>query len=186
MYHGFNVQQLSILPREWTICLYSAYFRKVEVGYSVWLQTGRQGFDPRQRRKDFPLACVQTSSGAHPASYPMCTGGPFPGGKARLGRDADHSPPFSAEVKNEWELYFSPPWRLHGVAGKFSFLYFYFLEEHCPIYFVMYTCCFFFEVGTQYSIIIFMNIVLQRVIVRIIKWNSSINTASSIQPPSPI
>jgi hypothetical protein len=44
---------------------------------------------------------VQTSSGAHPASYPMGTGGPFPGGKARQGRDADHSPPSSAEVKNE-------------------------------------------------------------------------------------
>jgi hypothetical protein len=31
-------------------------------------------------------------SGAHPASYPMGTGGPFPGSKARPGRDADHSP----------------------------------------------------------------------------------------------
>jgi hypothetical protein len=29
------------------------------------------------------------------------TGGPFPGGKARPGRDADHSPPSSAEVMNE-------------------------------------------------------------------------------------
>jgi hypothetical protein len=46
-------------------------------------------------------SCVQTSSGAHPASYPMGTGGSFPGGKARPGRDADHSPPSSAEVKNE-------------------------------------------------------------------------------------
>jgi hypothetical protein len=45
--------------------------------------------------------CVQTGSGAHAASYPMSTGGPFPAGKARPGRDADHSPPFSAEVKNE-------------------------------------------------------------------------------------
>jgi hypothetical protein len=27
--------------------------------------------------------------------------GPFPGGKARPGRDADHSPPSSAEVKTE-------------------------------------------------------------------------------------
>jgi hypothetical protein len=44
---------------------------------------------------------VQTGSGAHPASYPMGTGGPFPGGKARPGRDADHSHPFSAEVKYE-------------------------------------------------------------------------------------
>jgi hypothetical protein len=45
--------------------------------------------------------CVQTGSGAHPASYPMGTGGSFPGGKARPRRDADHSPPSSAEVKNE-------------------------------------------------------------------------------------
>jgi hypothetical protein len=33
--------------------------------------------------------------------YTMGTGGPFPGGKARPGRDADHSPPSSAEVVNE-------------------------------------------------------------------------------------
>jgi hypothetical protein len=39
--------------------------------------------------------CVQTDSGAHPASYPVGTGGSFPGGKARPGRDADHSPPSS-------------------------------------------------------------------------------------------
>jgi hypothetical protein len=45
--------------------------------------------------------CVQTGSGAHPASCPMGTGGLFPGGKAWPGRDADHSPPSSAEVKNE-------------------------------------------------------------------------------------
>jgi hypothetical protein len=42
------------------------------------------------------IPCVQTGSGAHPASYPMGTGG-----KARPGRDADHSPPSSAEVENE-------------------------------------------------------------------------------------
>jgi hypothetical protein len=45
--------------------------------------------------------CVQTGSGVHPASYPMGTVGPFPGCKARPGRDADHSPPSSAEIKNE-------------------------------------------------------------------------------------
>jgi hypothetical protein len=49
--------------------------------------------------KDFSSSpCIQTGSGAHPASCPMGTGGPFPGGKARSGRDADHSPPSSAEV----------------------------------------------------------------------------------------
>jgi hypothetical protein len=39
-----------------------------------------------------PVACVQTGSEAHPASCTMGTGGPFPGDKARPGRDADHSP----------------------------------------------------------------------------------------------
>jgi hypothetical protein len=44
------------------------------------------------------IPCVQTDSGAHPAFCTMGTGGPFPEGKARSGRDADHSPPSSAEV----------------------------------------------------------------------------------------
>jgi hypothetical protein len=52
--------------------------------------------------KDFCSSlCVQTGSGAHPASCTMGAGGPFPGAKARPGRDGDHSPPCSAEVKNE-------------------------------------------------------------------------------------
>jgi hypothetical protein len=52
--------------------------------------------------KDFSSSlCVQAGSEAHPASCTMGTGGPFPGGKARPGRDVDHSPPSSAEVVNE-------------------------------------------------------------------------------------
>jgi hypothetical protein len=55
----------------------------------------------------------------------MGTGGSFPGGKARPGRDADHSPPSSAEVKNEYELYLLspnvPPWR---VAGQLYFFFY--------------------------------------------------------------
>jgi hypothetical protein len=52
--------------------------------------------------KDFSSnLCVQTGSGAHSVSSTMGTGGLFPGDKARLGRDADHSPPCSAEVENE-------------------------------------------------------------------------------------
>jgi hypothetical protein len=52
--------------------------------------------------KDFSsIPCVQTGSGAHPASCTMGTGGPFPGGKAQQGRDADHLPPSNAEVMNE-------------------------------------------------------------------------------------
>jgi hypothetical protein len=43
----------------------------------------------------FSSPCVHTGSGSHPTSYPMGTVGPFPGGKARPGRDADHSAPSS-------------------------------------------------------------------------------------------
>jgi hypothetical protein len=46
---------------------------------------------------------VQTASGAHPASYPMGTRCSFPGVKWP-GREADHSPPSSAEVKECVEL----------------------------------------------------------------------------------
>jgi hypothetical protein len=72
----------------------------------------------------FPLAVVSmTSSGVHPASCIMGTGGPFPGGKAHPQRYADHSLPSSAEVVNEYELYIlylqAPPWR---VAGLLYFL----------------------------------------------------------------
>ena len=51
---------------------------------------------------------VQTGSEAHPASCTMGTGF-FPGGKVRPGRDADPSPPSSAEVKNRVELYLYSP-----------------------------------------------------------------------------
>jgi hypothetical protein len=50
---------------------------------------------------------VHTGSGTHPASYPMGTEGSFPGGKASE-READHSPPPSAEVKNVWSYTSSP------------------------------------------------------------------------------
>jgi hypothetical protein len=61
-----------------------------------------QGSIPPTEAEDFSSSlCVQTGSGAHPASCTMGTRGPFPGGKAWPWRDADHSPPSSAEVKNE-------------------------------------------------------------------------------------
>jgi len=57
----------------------------------------------------FPLHhCVQTGSGAHPASYPVGTGVSFPGVK-QPGCEADHSPPSSAEVQIEWSNTSTPP-----------------------------------------------------------------------------
>jgi hypothetical protein len=52
--------------------------------------------------KDFSYSLfLQTGSGDHPAYCRMGTGDPFPGAKARPGRDADHSPPSSTEVEYE-------------------------------------------------------------------------------------
>ena len=47
------------------------------------------------------LQNVQTGAGAHLAPYTMGTWGSFPGSKVARS-EVDHSPPFSAEVKNEW------------------------------------------------------------------------------------
>jgi hypothetical protein len=52
--------------------------------------------------KDFSsILGVHTGSEAHPASCTMGIGGPLTGGKERPGRDADHSPPYTAEVVKE-------------------------------------------------------------------------------------
>jgi hypothetical protein len=45
----------------------------------------------------------------HPTSYTMGTGSSFPGVK-QPGREADHSPPASAEVKKIWIYTSTPPY----------------------------------------------------------------------------
>jgi len=62
---------------------------------------------------------VQTGSGA---GYRWL----FPRRVKRLGREADHSPPSSAEVKNGWSCTSTPPyvflaWRLVKYRNKFNF-----------------------------------------------------------------
>jgi hypothetical protein len=47
----------------------------------------------------FSLHVVRSGSGVHPAFYPVCTGGSFPGVK-QPGREANHSAPSSAKLKN--------------------------------------------------------------------------------------
>jgi hypothetical protein len=69
-------------------------------GSSVSIESD-YGLDDRGRSsawaKEFSSSlCIQTGSGAHPASCRMSTGG-----KARPGRDADQSHPSSVEVTNE-------------------------------------------------------------------------------------
>ncbi|PNF16143.1 hypothetical protein B7P43_G03299 [Cryptotermes secundus] len=47
------------------------------------------------------LQVVQPSSGVLPTSYTMGAGSSFPGVKRPV-READHSPPTSAEIKKTW------------------------------------------------------------------------------------
>jgi hypothetical protein len=63
---------------------------------------------PEEQKFTF-LQVVQTCSGAHPPSYPMGTGVLSPGVK-RPGRETDHSPPISAEVKQTWAYTAIPPY----------------------------------------------------------------------------
>jgi hypothetical protein len=79
----------------------------IALGYSL---------DDRGSRVRFPAGAgnfslhhrVQNGSGAHPASYPMGTGG-FSLEVKRPRREADHSPPSSTEVKEWVDLYLHSP-----------------------------------------------------------------------------
>jgi hypothetical protein len=60
------------------------------------------------RRSDGTLSLhIQTDSGARPSLYPMGNGSLTPGVE-RWEREADHSPPSSAEVKKGWSYTSTP------------------------------------------------------------------------------
>jgi hypothetical protein len=72
---------------------YREHFYILHISWECLTTDWVTGVRSSTEANDFPSTfCVQTSSEAHPASYPIGTRGPFPGGKAWLGYDADHSP----------------------------------------------------------------------------------------------
>ena len=82
------------------------------------LVDGRSGVRILTEPKDFSLLQnAQTGSGTHPDSYSISIG--VRSRKlTRPGRDFDHSPPSSAEVKNEGSCASTPRIHLHGVNMK--------------------------------------------------------------------
>jgi hypothetical protein len=60
-----------------------------------------RGFDPRQRQRIFPLASVTGPALRPTQNHIQGDRRSFPGGKAQLRRNANHSPTSSAEVKKE-------------------------------------------------------------------------------------
>jgi hypothetical protein len=73
-----------------------------------WTTEGLE-FESRYGKEFSVLHVVQTGSETHPASYPMVPGFLPPWVKWQ-GREADHSPPASAEVKNTWIYTATPPY----------------------------------------------------------------------------
>jgi hypothetical protein len=74
--------------------------------------------------------CVHTGSEAHPVSSPLGTKGPFPGGKLRPRRDADHSPHLVPRAWMSRSHISSSPKCLHGVKWD-SFTFITFLTFTC-------------------------------------------------------
>ena len=70
----------------------------------------------------------QTPSEAHPTSYSM---GPWAlYSKTKWpGLEAEHTPPYSAQVMNEWSYTFTPPPCLQNMYRDFTFI-FYFNEQN--------------------------------------------------------
>jgi hypothetical protein len=92
--------------------LQNVFTCKLSVSYSYCLWADERGV-----RVQVPVGSefslhhiIQAGSGSHPASYPMGTGGSFPRGVKRQGREADHSPPTNAEVKKMWIYTSTPPY----------------------------------------------------------------------------
>jgi hypothetical protein len=68
--------------------------------------------------------CVHTSSGAHPAFYPVGTKGSYLGVKW-LGCEADHSSLSNVEVNNVWS---------HTSTPQYIFMTWCFIKQECVFY----------------------------------------------------
>jgi len=83
-----------------------------------------------ESRFDILVQNVRTPSEAQPALIQWLPAAAFPG-LERPGCKADHSPPTSAEVKNEWRYTSAPSVCLHNVYRKnFSFVRF---SQQCSV-----------------------------------------------------
>jgi hypothetical protein len=85
------------------------YLSQVTISVMTRLRAGGPGLNSRQLQEIFLMATA-----SRPSLLFNRNRSSFPGVKW-TGRDADHSPSYSAEIKNEWSYTFTPPTLLHGV-----------------------------------------------------------------------
>jgi hypothetical protein len=88
----FHTISINIKRRDSSVCITTGY-RLHDQGSGVRFPAGAGNLSLHHR--------LQTGSGALRTSYPLHTGGLFPGVK-RPRREADHSPHPNGEVKNAW------------------------------------------------------------------------------------
>jgi len=77
----------------------------------VWAGRFRVKFSAGTRNVSF-LQNIRTGCEAHPASW-------VDGGVWKWqGHETDHSPPYSAEIKNQWSFTSPPPYIFMAFAGR--------------------------------------------------------------------
>jgi hypothetical protein len=87
------------------------------VGIAQWYSAGlRAGFVSRQGLGNFLFTTASRPALGHTQPPIQWVSEVLSLGVKRPGREADHSPPSNAEVKEWVELYFHSPIRLHGVV----------------------------------------------------------------------
>jgi len=87
--------------------------------YAIGYMTEGSRIDSRQEQDCFLLKSVQTSSGAQPTSYSLCTEDSLLGIKL-LRHEAGHPPPPSTKLRNKWNFLFNKTNR----STNFSKIYF--------------------------------------------------------------
>jgi hypothetical protein len=81
-------------------CVIYSFILDSSVGIATGYRLNGRGSVPGRTKDVSLLHSVQTRSGAHQASYPVSTGALSPE-EERPGREVDHSPPSSVEIKND-------------------------------------------------------------------------------------
>jgi hypothetical protein len=89
--------------------------RDSSVGISTRLRAGRSGFDSWQGHEIFLFSTASIAAMESTRPHIQWVPGALSSGLKRRGRETDHSPPSSAEVKNGWAV-LPLPICLHGMV----------------------------------------------------------------------
>jgi hypothetical protein len=93
----------------------SRIYFNVDTHWATGWTNGVLAFDSRRELGIFLFATVSRTALGPTQPIPWVLGA-LSLGVRRLGREADHSPPPSAEVKNAWNYTSTPSIRLHGAV----------------------------------------------------------------------